>query len=317
MAELASPPSVTPLSKAAGTPTSKGRKGSAAGGGKAWTEEEEIYLLEMRLNKLPYKKIASHLDKTELACRLHYHQLSHGNSRRKRTNSVSSNTSDKSASSPLATSEMDLSTPAATSSLSTSASGISSVLAAGRKGANLSSVASGAVKKAGSTKVKGKLLFPKPGATSGHGTLPRGRQSGKGTPLRVNCAIENIDKEKLLQIVEAQRQKFWESVAAAYGGTFAPDFLEQAYNDEAASTPPTPARSPAASIKSAASIIDDSLLDTRFSAGSPEITEIPEEVEPEAMDLSDNNVEVVKAEEQVNDAQQEEPIVSESTPLTA
>lgn len=38
---------------------------------------------------MPYKHIAAHLNKTELACRLHYHQLSHGSSRRKRAASGS------------------------------------------------------------------------------------------------------------------------------------------------------------------------------------------------------------------------------------
>jgi len=42
---------------------------------------------------MPYKHIAAHLKKTELACRLHYHQLSHGSNRRKRTTSVSSGSS--------------------------------------------------------------------------------------------------------------------------------------------------------------------------------------------------------------------------------
>lgn len=39
---------------------------------------------------MPYKHIAAHLQKTELACRLHYHQLSFGTKRRRRTPSVSS-----------------------------------------------------------------------------------------------------------------------------------------------------------------------------------------------------------------------------------
>lgn len=42
---------------------------------------------------MPYKHIAAHLKKTELACRLHFHQLSHGSNRRKRTTSVSSGSS--------------------------------------------------------------------------------------------------------------------------------------------------------------------------------------------------------------------------------
>ncbi|EFX05193.1 hypothetical protein CMQ_7755 [Grosmannia clavigera kw1407] len=69
---------------------SKNRKPASTGGGRAWSDDEEVYLLQTRLQKMPYKHIAAHLKKTELACRLHYHQLSHGSNRRKRTTSVSS-----------------------------------------------------------------------------------------------------------------------------------------------------------------------------------------------------------------------------------
>ncbi|KAK3334161.1 hypothetical protein B0T19DRAFT_449361 [Cercophora scortea] len=72
---------------------SKNRKVTSTGGGRAWSEDEEVYLLQTRLQKMPYKHIAAHLKKTELACRLHYHQLSHGSNRRKRTTSVSSGSS--------------------------------------------------------------------------------------------------------------------------------------------------------------------------------------------------------------------------------
>ncbi|KAK4108956.1 hypothetical protein N656DRAFT_792190 [Canariomyces notabilis] len=68
----------------------KHRKATSTGGGRAWSEDEEVYLLQTRLQKMPYKHIAAHLKKTELACRLHYHQLSHGSNRRKRTTSMSS-----------------------------------------------------------------------------------------------------------------------------------------------------------------------------------------------------------------------------------
>ncbi|KAK3301778.1 uncharacterized protein B0T15DRAFT_323215 [Chaetomium strumarium] len=72
----------------------KNRKTAAStGGGRAWSEDEEAYLLQTRLQKMPYKHIAAHLKKTELACRLHYHQLSHGSNRRKRTTSMSSGSS--------------------------------------------------------------------------------------------------------------------------------------------------------------------------------------------------------------------------------
>ncbi|KAK3374637.1 hypothetical protein B0H63DRAFT_254471 [Podospora didyma] len=71
----------------------KNRKTTSTGGGRAWSEDEEVYLLQTRLQKMPYKHIAAHLKKTELACRLHYHQLSHGSNRRKRTTSISSGSS--------------------------------------------------------------------------------------------------------------------------------------------------------------------------------------------------------------------------------
>ncbi|KAK7609079.1 hypothetical protein JOL62DRAFT_505521 [Phyllosticta paracitricarpa] len=62
----------------------------STGGNRSWSEEEETYLLQTRMQKMPYKHIAQHLKKTELACRLHFHQLSHGSHRRKRNPSISS-----------------------------------------------------------------------------------------------------------------------------------------------------------------------------------------------------------------------------------
>ena len=51
---------------------------------------------------MPYKHIAVHLKKTELACRLHYHQLSYGNKNRRRAVSISSvGSTEWSSASPL------------------------------------------------------------------------------------------------------------------------------------------------------------------------------------------------------------------------
>ncbi|RCI16749.1 hypothetical protein L249_2494 [Ophiocordyceps polyrhachis-furcata BCC 54312] len=72
----------------------KSKKIALTGSGRAWREDEEAYLLQTRMQKMPYKHIAAHLNKTELACRLHYHQLSHGSTRRKRTTSFSSGSSE-------------------------------------------------------------------------------------------------------------------------------------------------------------------------------------------------------------------------------
>lgn len=52
------------------------------------------------MHKMPYKHIAAHLKKTELACRLHYHQMSYGSNRRRRTDSISSTASYNSTSGP-------------------------------------------------------------------------------------------------------------------------------------------------------------------------------------------------------------------------
>ncbi|KAF8462520.1 hypothetical protein BDZ91DRAFT_332201 [Kalaharituber pfeilii] len=210
------------------TSVPKGRKGSAAGGGKAWTEEEEVYLLQMRLQKVAYKKIAAHLDKTELACRLHYHQLSHGGNRRKRTNSLSSNSSDKSASSPVQT-----------------PSGADSSRQRSPTLSRLSPISStGAIQKLQSntpSKIKGKPLLPKPA----DGSTPSRKQSpAKSKQLRVNCETGSIDREKLQRIVETHRKQFWVNVADQYGGPFSPEYLEQCWANGLKSGPPTPAISP-------------------------------------------------------------------------
>ncbi|KZZ88611.1 hypothetical protein AAP_04934 [Ascosphaera apis ARSEF 7405] len=54
------------------------RRMRSTSGNRAWTEAEEAYVLQARSQKTPYKKIAAQLHKTELACRLHYHQMSYG-----------------------------------------------------------------------------------------------------------------------------------------------------------------------------------------------------------------------------------------------
>ncbi|KAI5781790.1 hypothetical protein DFH27DRAFT_306344 [Peziza echinospora] len=232
------------------TSVSKGRKGSAAGGGKAWTEEEEVYLLQMRLQKVAYKKIATHLDKTELACRLHYHQLSHGGNRRKRTNSLSSNSSEKSASSPVQT-----------------PNGLDSTARRSPTPSRLSPISpNGAIQKLSAStpsKIKGKPLLPKPS----DGSTPSRKQSpAKSKQLRVNCDAGSIDRERLHKIFEEQSKKLWASVATQYGGPFTADYLESFWKNGLKSGPPTPAISP------------------QSKAGSPIASCIPEEAgTPESM----------------------------------
>lgn len=200
----------------------------------------------MRLQKLPYKKIASHLDKTELACRLHYHQLSHGTNKRKRNNSISSNSSEKSVTGGFdAQSNTVPPTPTA-KARSGSPSGLSPLSGVG--GIQKSSPAA-----PGTSKIRGKPLLPKPaesanpqsgsgsGASSGPG---RKRGQGKAKNLRVNCSADNIDRRRLEKIVAREKAAFWAKVALEYGGNFTPQYLEKVWEDGSASTPPTPAISP-------------------------------------------------------------------------
>jgi hypothetical protein len=211
----------------------------------------------MRLERVAYKKIASKLDKTELACRLHYHQLSHGGNRRKRNNSISSNSSNTSAPSP------------ATSPSAESASA-KSFIASSFSPVN----AAGAIQKPGVastlSKIKGKPLLPKPvdGSTgSGAGiastTNPRRQTNAKGgKPLRVHCNPDLIDMEKLKRLVRGNEPKFWEGIAEQYGESFEGEYLRAFwYKGLGSETPPTPAISPASQATSPVvgemSIIED------------------------------------------------------------
>ncbi|KAA8913423.1 hypothetical protein FN846DRAFT_930035 [Sphaerosporella brunnea] len=247
--------STTPAATPTPTPTptppsvSKGRKGAAAGGGKAWTAAEEVYLLQKRLDRVAYKKIASHLEKTELACRLHYHQLSHGGNRRKRNNSVSSNGSNTSAPSPAAS-------PSAASPSAASPSATKSFATTSFSPVN----AAGAIQKPGTpstamSKIKGKPLLPKPadGPATGAGaiSMPHRQNNAKGKPLRVNCNPDAVDKEKLKRLVKANEHKFWEMIAAQYGEPVDGEQLRNIWQKGMGiEAPPTPAISPSSQASS-------------------------------------------------------------------
>ncbi|PON25306.1 hypothetical protein TGAM01_v205992 [Trichoderma gamsii] len=63
-------------------------------GGRAWSEQEDAFLMQTRENKMPYKQIAHQLKKTELACRLHFHQLVRNSARGRRNRGSVSSMSD-------------------------------------------------------------------------------------------------------------------------------------------------------------------------------------------------------------------------------
>ncbi|KND90754.1 hypothetical protein TOPH_04559 [Tolypocladium ophioglossoides CBS 100239] len=256
---------------------SKSKKAALTGSGRAWREDEEAYLLQTRLQKMPYKHIAAHLHKTELACRLHYHQLSHGSTRRKRTPSFSSGSSDLASgqpgleASPILESKSRSISPAHAvgnyvATASTSNVQLPSIMTADR-----------------SHRLPAILPKPEPGAFSRPSESPRrypnvmseqphehlpsvSFQHGNTSyhsptpPLRLDCrglsppstsvlGPAHVDLPRLHSIYEAHRNSFWAAIADDYGPNMSPVALEQAWRTgvccpQHGSNPMTPAASP-------------------------------------------------------------------------
>ncbi|KAL2752363.1 hypothetical protein ACRALDRAFT_1083152 [Sodiomyces alcalophilus JCM 7366] len=255
----AQPATTTPTSDAENRRAhrvSKPRK-TATGGGRAWSKEEEAYLLRSRLQKMPYKHIAAHLKKTELACRLHYHQLNHGNSRRKqRAASVSS----RSSASQSPATPVSLPSPARESP----APAITPPRSAGHYGppspppVQLPSIVSRGVSPhlpAILPKPVGMTLPPpvvsptrsyvapvsERGFPLSSASFPGGPTHSAAPPLRLDCSFGQhqhshsftshgaIDMGRLNAVYEAHRASFWATIANEYGGHISPVALEQAW----------------------------------------------------------------------------------------
>lgn len=234
----------------------KNRKPTSTGGGRAWSEDEEVYLLQTRLQKMPYKHIAAHLKKTELACRLHYHQLSHGSNRRKRTNSITSSSTDSAIQSPVLPhslpspiGEHDVLPPVSPATYTyTPQSPVHVQLPSASTLLNRS--ASNSPPRILSHPV---AILPKP-------SPPRRPLSDLSAPLRLNCNIEvsqvsatQVDQERLRSIYEAHRISFWGAIAAEYGSGASALLLEETWKRGIVSnTPPTPCVSPDTTMHSGA-----------------------------------------------------------------
>lgn len=231
---------------------SRGRKMSSTGGNRSWSEEEvrqtakpksltkdpmangihqENYLLQTRMQKMPYKHIAAHLKKTELACRLHYHQLSHGSHRRKRTGSVSSSNSH--------------------GSVSSNSSGSSPRsqyhLGYGHEDDH-HDMGYGAVRYGVNTSPSynsHKVLLPKPMPL----TPP---EHNDHNALRINTSMggDNVDHTRLRAIYDQHRSTFWNAIAQEYGQDVSPAQLESIWRHDPTQgfpgmmRPPTPGDSP-------------------------------------------------------------------------
>ncbi len=185
------------------------------------------------MHKMPYKHIAAHLKKTELACRLHYHQLSFGNKRhRHHTSSSSLAPVERSSTSPPRKLGDDLQQrqlPAFNP--------YSPPDRYYRPPEQTSSPPSNHVP-----------ILPKP--------LPSFQQVSQQTKtlrlitddMRMFEEKPVIDMARLNRIYNAHRIHFWSMVAQSYGSNVSPSTLEDCWRREHGNVrdefPPTPCGSP-------------------------------------------------------------------------
>ncbi|CAJ2506613.1 Uu.00g077990.m01.CDS01 [Anthostomella pinea] len=249
----------------------KNRKLASTGGGRAWSEDEEVYLLQTRLQKMPYKHIAAHLKKTELACRLHYHQLSHGSNRRKRTTSISSGSSaghspimPAAIPSPIREcSSRDITPPGSAGSHDPGSPAYSnsvqlpSIMIGTKLSPCLPSILPKPASMTLSTAAPSPVLgYPTPMPDSarslGPSPFPQSSPISNGPMLRLDCSLPppsaHVDVPRLQAIYAAHRSSFWAAIATDYGAGISPIVLEQAWKANMLSagsqTPITPVASP-------------------------------------------------------------------------
>lgn len=165
---------------------------------------------------MPYKHIAAQLRKTELACRLHYHQMSYGSNRRKRGASVSSLTS--SASYTPGSSVQELSpahTPYNVTPLTSPSTSPKS--APSQMSETLSSP----------PLYQGPQLplLPKPVLSEGRPVLPSPSKWSNSLQLNTEIKLPSasellrsppIDPSRLRDLYEAHRKNFWAQIANQY-----------------------------------------------------------------------------------------------------
>jgi hypothetical protein len=203
------------------------------------------------MQKMPYKHIAAYLKKTELACRLHFHQLSHGSHRRKRASSVSSVASCSSAGQSVygMIIDHDAYSPSSRHGSPTS----------------YNSSPHGRSSSVGTSpgRSQHKILLPKPRPLT-----PR-ESPEPHNALRINTGVIHqpkvVDTDRLRAIYEGRRQQFWATIAADYGADVSPAQLEEIWRTGSNGVrPPTPDASPDGSI-----MINPVLKPSPFSYASP------------------------------------------------
>ena len=188
-------------------------------------------MIETREHKMPYKHIAAQLKKTELACRLHYHQLSFGSKSRRKPSISSIHSYDRSSMTPPA--RMRQSTPQLPlPSFSPPQSPEDDY----RKSA------------ANADSQSHKPILPKPVIS-----LERAAQDSRSLRLVTESvdtynSRQYVDIARLDRIYEANRLHFWSTIARTYGCNLSPSTLEdawcRAHSVSTSKLPPTPRGSP-------------------------------------------------------------------------
>ena len=177
---------------------------------------QETYLLRTRRNKMPYKHIAAQLRKTELACRLHYHQMSYGSNRRKRGASISSLAS--SASYTPGSSVPDLS-PAHTPY------GVTPMASPSTSPRSVPSQISDSLSSPPLYQASQLPLLPKPVVSEGRQVLPSPSKWPSSLQLNTEVKLPSacellrsppIDPSRLQDLYEAHRKNFWAHIADQY-----------------------------------------------------------------------------------------------------
>lgn len=185
---------------------------------------------------MPYKHIAAHLKKTELACRLHYHQLSHGSHRRKRTASLSS-TSSSGGSVRHSPPQYHLNGD------HHEEYGVAAMHGIHNPYGSMNPLTSYPSNNTSPGRSQHKLLLPKPRP------LTPDDSSTRLHGLRIHTGNDNsphdssVDTNRLRQIYDAHRGNFWSAIASEYGSDVSPNHLEQVWRG-APGQPITPEDSP-------------------------------------------------------------------------
>lgn len=184
------------------------------------------------MHKMPYKHIAAHLQKTELACRLHYHQLSMGTKRRRRNSSVSST---KSFQRPSASHEAYEAPQPHINTISPPDSPESTF----NENHKRTSMSYSPVN-----------ILPKPVNAAAQRVISNNHSLHLITQEVERFEEQSrIDRLRLDRIYDAHRAEFWTRIAREYGDDVHPAVLEEAWRQSVRASgnhyPPTPpSRSP-------------------------------------------------------------------------